>query len=366
MAKQAGDLPSYRGRSGGVESKQKKDMPEKPTQNRTANNYTYWLLDEIDTLCESLEGHTRESRTGRRSKSIIWKSVTDEFNRRFEGRLQEKGALRKDGKGKLTEDRYAPKRSSESIQKISQCDSRLKRILAEYKNLKKETDSRMDEESIQVEVYEEDQRPPRMFKRKGIRYIDNNDRAEAELHKPDKSKTIIEYISLLTEPKQDSPEHFKLGRVLFKCRQKMNWNSQNAVIALNQWRQTMLHRTSGVSLKGKNTGLCFTCAWSSDEKYKLGNIIIERLDETSLHNRDYSDWDFSSVTKEFNDTLGVYRTKTQIKKFVDGKDVRKSKDDYIQEQNKRKRKREIEGTNATAAFALSANKSRISSFDAGQ
>ncbi|KAF5876403.1 uncharacterized protein Bfra_002807 [Botrytis fragariae] len=360
----AGDLPISRGRFVGVELKQKEDMPEKPKHNTFANNSTYWLLDEIDTLCEILNGYTTESFTGTRPMSDILKSVTEEFNHRCAGRLQEKGALRKDGKDKLNDDRYAPKRSIESIQNICRYDYRLERILAEYKNLKKGMNIEVDEESIQVEDYEGDQSLPRMFKWKGIRYIDNNDRAEAEPHKPDKSKTIIQYISLITEPKQDIPEHFKLDRVLFEYKPKMKWNSRNAVTALNQWRQIMLHRTSGAPLEGKKTGLGFNCAWSSEEQYKLGNIMIKRLDETSLRTKTYSKVDFSSVTKEFNDTLGVYRNKKQIKKFVNGKDVRRLKDDYMREQNERKR--EMEDTNATAAFALSAKKSRISSFDDDQ
>ncbi|TGO17647.1 hypothetical protein BPAE_0416g00040 [Botrytis paeoniae] len=363
MTEEADDLPSSQGLSGGMESKQKEDMPEKPTQKGNVNDRLFWLDDEIDTLCEIMEGHIRESHIERRSKQINWILVTEEFNRRFEGRLQEKGALRKDGESQLTKGRYAPKRGFESVRKICQRNSRLKSMLAEYKNPKEETDSEIDEESNQVEVYEGDQSPPQMFKWKGIRYIDNNDRVEAELHKPDKRKTIIEYISLLSEPRQDNPEHFKLGLVLFEYKATMRWESQDDVIALNQWRQMMLHRTSGVPLERKEMGLSFNCAWSWGEKYKLGNIIIKRVDETRLRNKDYSEVDFSSVTKDFNDNLGVYRTKNQIKRFVDGKDVTKFIDDYIKEQDKRKRK--MKDANATAEFALSAKNSRIFSFEDG-
>ncbi|TGO07737.1 hypothetical protein BTUL_0250g00080 [Botrytis tulipae] len=220
-------------------------------------------------------------------------------------------------------------------------------------------------QSIQVEVFEGDQSPPRMFKWKGIRYIDNNDRTEAKARIPDESKTIIEYISLLNEPKQDNAEHFKLGRVLFEYKPKVDWTLRNSVVMLNQWRQTMLLRTSGVPLEGREPGLSFTFPWSSEEKCKLGNIIIKHMDELSLRNGDVSGVDFSSVTKEFNDTLGVYRTKNQIKKLVANNDPRALKDDYIMEQNEIKR--EIEVTNATAAvYAFSKKKLRISSFDEDQ
>ncbi|TGO31703.1 hypothetical protein BHYA_0428g00020 [Botrytis hyacinthi] len=367
MSKKACDLPVARGISGGVGSKQRKDIPEKSTQSAIANNYTFWLLEEIDTLCEILESHTNESRTRRGTNSIVWKSVAEEFNRRFQGRLQEKGAPKKDGKDKLLEDRYAPKRSSNSIRCLCKTESRLKSIIEAYKNAEEETDSEMDEESIQaiqVEVFEGDQSPPRMFKWKGIRYIDNNDRTEAKIRTPDKSKTIIEYISLLDEPKKEKSEDFKLGRVRFEYKPKMNWISRSSVMMLNQWRQTMLLRTSGVPLEGREAGLSFTCPWSSDEKYKLGNIIIEHMEEPSLRDRKVSGVDFVSVTKEFNDNLGLYRTKTQVEKLVADNDPRELKDDYIMEQNERKR--EVEAMNATAAYAFSAKKSRISSLDDDQ
>ncbi|KAF7940087.1 uncharacterized protein EAE98_000214 [Botrytis deweyae] len=84
------------------------------------------------------------------------------------------------------------------------------------------------------------------------------------------------------------------------------------------------------------------------------------MDEISLRDRNVSGVDSSSVTIEFNDSLGVYRTETQIKKLVSGKDYRELKDNYMIEQ--KERKREIEDANAAAAFAFLAKKSRISSF----
>ncbi|KAF7918750.1 uncharacterized protein EAE97_011845 [Botrytis byssoidea] len=317
MSKQAGDLPISRGLSGGVESKQRKYVPEKSTQNNTANSDTFWLLEEIETLFEILK-----SRKKRGAHLIVWKSVKKEFNRRFKGRLQEKGSLKKDGKYKLLEARFAPKRSAASIQALCQTEPCLKSVIEAYKNRKIEPDSSMDEDliqSIQVEVFEGGQSPPRMFEWKGIRYIDNNDRTEAKVPLPDESKTIIEYISLLNEPKQDNAEHFKLGRFRFEYKPKVDWTLRNSV----------------------------------------------HMDEPSLRDGDVSRVDFSSVTKEFNDTLGVYRTKTQIKKLVADNDPRELKDDYMMEQNERKR--EIEVTNATAAaYAFSAKKLRISSFDEDQ
>ncbi|KAF7874582.1 uncharacterized protein EAF02_008559 [Botrytis sinoallii] len=139
----------------------------------------------------------------------------------------------------------------------------------------------------------------------------------------------------------------------------MSWSSRSAVMMLNQWRQILLHRTSGVSLKGKKTGLDFTCPWFWDETYRLGNTVIEHMDEISLRDRNVSGVYSWSVTKEFNDSLGLYRTKTQITKLVAGKDSRELKDDYMIEQ--KERKREIDDANAAAAFALSAKKSKISS-----
>ncbi|KAF7883959.1 hypothetical protein EAF00_011271 [Botryotinia globosa] len=127
----------------------------------------------------------------------------------------------------------------------------------------------------------------------------------------------------------------------------------------------MLLTTSEVSLGGGEMGLDFIFPWSSEEKCKLGNIIIKHMDEPSLRDGDMSGVDFSSVIKEFNDTLGVYRTKTQIKKLVANNDPRELKDDYMMEQNEIKR--EIEVTNATAAvYAFSKKKLRISSFDKDQ
>lgn len=203
-----------------------------------------------------------------------------------------------------------------------------------------------------------------MFKWKGIRYIDNNDRTEAKVRTQDERKTIIEYISLINEPKQDNPEHFKLGRVLFEYKPKVDWTARNSVMMLNEWRKTMLLRTSGVPLEVGAKERSLTCPWSSDEKFKLGKIIIKHMDEPSLRDGDVSGVDFSSVTKEFNNTLGIYRTKAQIRKLVAGKNPRELKNDYMIEQSERKRA--IEATNATAAYASSAKKLRISSFDDDQ
>ncbi|KAF7943146.1 hypothetical protein EAE96_011088 [Botrytis aclada] len=147
MAKEAGDLPSSRERSGGVEPKQKEDMPEKPKKSQNSGNHSYWLLDETDTLWEIYKRQRTKLRAGILSGSHFWISIIEEFNSRFEGRLQEKGALKKDGKNKLAEDRYAPRRNLKSIQTLFENDTRLKRILKEYKELEKETDSGKVEET---------------------------------------------------------------------------------------------------------------------------------------------------------------------------------------------------------------------------
>ncbi|TEY31137.1 hypothetical protein BOTCAL_0821g00030 [Botryotinia calthae] len=142
-------------------------MLEKPTEKENA--YHQWLFDEIDTLSEILGDRLRESRIGIRSKSIDWDSVTEEYNGHFNGCFQEKGAIRRDGESELCEGRYAPNRTRQEIKMISRNDPHLSSILAEYNDLKEKIDSDISEDSSQVEVYEEDQSHPRMFRWKGVK-----------------------------------------------------------------------------------------------------------------------------------------------------------------------------------------------------
>ncbi|KAM0313032.1 hypothetical protein ACHAO8_005806 [Botrytis cinerea] len=334
-------------------------MPEKPTEK--GNAYHHWPFDEIDILSEILGDRLRESRIARRSKSIDWESVTEEYNDRFNVCFQEKGVLMRDGESELREGRSAPNRTRQEIKMISSNDPRLSSIVAEYNDLKKKIDNDISEDSSQVEVYEEDQSPPRMFKWKGFRYIDNNDRTEAEVNKPDKSKTIIEYISLLTETEQENPGNFKLGRVLFEYKERLRWKSRDDVTVLNQWRKLMLHRTSGIPLKGEKAEPSLTYAWSWDERHRLANILIKRTSINSLRKKNYSGVDFSSVFEEFNDTLNIYRSETQIKRFAEKNNLSKFTDDYIEEENKRR----IDSANDTAS-AFASKRPRISSSGSSQ
>ncbi|KAM0155348.1 hypothetical protein ACHAQE_006798 [Botrytis cinerea] len=334
-------------------------MPEKPTEK--GNAYHHWLFDEIDILSEILGDRLRESRIVRRSKSIDWESVTEEYNDRFNVCFQEKGVLMRDGESELREGRSAPNRTRQEIKMISSNDPRLSSIVAEYNDLKKKIDNDISEDSSQVEVYEEDQSPPRMFKWKGVRYIDNNDRTEAEVNKPDKSRTIIEYISLLTETEQENPVNFKLGRVLFEYKERLRWKSRDDVTVLNQWRKLMLHRTSGIPLKGEKAEPSLTYARSWDERHRLANILIKRTSINSLRKKNYSGVDFSSVFEEFNDTLNIYRSETQIKRFAEKNNLSKFTDDYIEEENKRR----IDSANDTAS-AFASKRPRISSSGSSQ
>ncbi|CCD34503.1 predicted protein [Botrytis cinerea T4] len=284
-------------------------MPEKPTEK--GNAYHHWLFDEINILSEILGDRLRESRIVRRSKSIDWESVTEGYNDRFNVCFQEKGVLMRDGESELREGRSAPNRTRQEIKMISSNDPRLSSIVAEYNDLKKKIDNDISEDSSQVEVYEEDQSPPRMFKWKGVRYIDNNDRTEAEVNKPDKSKTIIE--------------------------------------------------TSGIPLKGEKAEPSLTYAWSWDERHRLANILTKRTSINSLRKKNYSGVDFSSVFEEFNDTLNIYRSETQIKRFAEKNNLSKFTDDYIEEENKRR----IDSANDTAS-AFASKRPRISSSGSSQ
>lgn len=141
----------------------------------------------------------------------------------------------------------------------------------------------------------------------------------------------------------------------------MRWKSLDDVTALNQWRKLMFRRTSGVPLKVEKAEPSLTYAWSWDEWHRLGNILIKRMSRNSLRKKNYSRVNFSSVSEEFNNTLDIYRSETQIRTFADKNKLSKFTDDYIEEENKR---RTDSANNTASAFA--SKRPRVSSSGGSQ